>query len=147
MSIFYEVLKENEALVQAALSDIIAYRERVRAGAPVSWSQCVPELTDACQGVTPMAADRICCGRTQRATNTRRRCCTTKATMQCRCVVASCTYATQHTAVQAATLIYLAAAGACARDFVGCDLARCTALHISCGCAARPSWRALCRAE
>ena len=36
MSIFYEVLKENEALVQAALSDIIAYRERVRAGAPTS---------------------------------------------------------------------------------------------------------------
>ncbi|KAK9846498.1 hypothetical protein WJX81_005338 [Elliptochloris bilobata] len=28
MSIFYEVLKENEAIVQAALSDIIAYRER-----------------------------------------------------------------------------------------------------------------------
>lgn len=39
MSIFYEVLKEHEALVQAALSDIIAYRERVhapflRAGVP-----------------------------------------------------------------------------------------------------------------
>lgn len=31
MSIFYEVLKEHEALVQAALSDIIAYRERVHA--------------------------------------------------------------------------------------------------------------------
>ena len=39
MSIFYEVLKENEALVQAALSDIIAYRERVRAGGSVSGLQ------------------------------------------------------------------------------------------------------------
>ena len=34
MSIFYEVLKEDEAIVQAALSDIIAYRERVRAVSP-----------------------------------------------------------------------------------------------------------------
>ena len=34
MSIFYEVLKEDEAIVQAALSDIIAYRERVRTAGP-----------------------------------------------------------------------------------------------------------------
>ena len=34
MSIFYEVLKENDALVEAALADVIAYRERVRAQLP-----------------------------------------------------------------------------------------------------------------
>ena len=32
MSIFYEVLKENDPLVEAALADIIAYRERARSG-------------------------------------------------------------------------------------------------------------------
>ena len=82
MSIFYEVLKEDEAIVQAALSDIIAYRERVRYR-PLSWLQRVLKLTCAC---AVSVADCANCCRIQRATNTRRRCCTTKATMQCRCV-------------------------------------------------------------
>jgi hypothetical protein len=99
MSIFYEVLKENDPLVEAALADIIAYRERARAapcpapappgGARRACSACTAGSAAAppCSSVAePSRADPnpVRGGRTRRATSTRRRCCTTRATTPCR---------------------------------------------------------------
>ena len=173
MSIFYEVLKEHEALVQAALSDIIAYRERVHALFLLAGVPCkrvtagvVERCRDKIGGIwahTCVWRDRI-----QHVTSTRQRCCTTRASTLSRCAVyAPChssvpmllsatrvthlpSYSGRSVSVLVCVIKQRSVSGKAQRVTAHCNavecVRRCIASRTSSGFVAKKSWRVRCRA-